>query len=152
VLVVGDSDSRPDVYQWEAQGTGDCGLPLGCVGIISGGRTDGGSFVDASADGSDAYFLTNESLVSTDPGSIDLYDARVGGGFAIPQTPIACIGDACQALPSPPDDPTPGTLTKNSGNPPLRYFKQKKKHRPKKHKRRRHGGKHHGKGKRRANS
>jgi hypothetical protein len=134
VLVVGDSDSRPDVYQWEAQGTGDCNRPLGCVGIISGGRSDGGSFVDASADGSDVYFLTGEALVSTDPGSTDLYDARVGGGFAIPQSPIACIGDACQALPSPPDDPTPGTLTKNSGNPPLQYFKQKKHSHKKKHK------------------
>jgi hypothetical protein len=134
VLVVGDSDSRPDVYQWEAQGTGDCHLPLGCVGIISGGRSSGGSFVDASADGGDVYFLSGETLVSTDPGSIDLYDARVGGGFTIPQTPIACIGDACQALPSPPDDPTPGTLTKNSGNPALQYFKQKKHSHKKKHK------------------
>jgi hypothetical protein len=126
-LVIPDSDSRPDVYQWEAKGTGDCARAPGCVDLVSGGRTSGGSFVDASADGSDAYFLSGETLVSTDPGSIDIYDARVGGGFPIPETPIVCIGDACQALPSPPDDPTPGTLTKNSGNPPLRYFKQKKK-------------------------
>ncbi len=148
VLVVGDSDSRPDVYEWEAGGTGDCHLPLGCVGIISGGRGDGGSFVDASADGGDVYFLSKEPLVSTDPGSTDLYDARVDGGFAIPQLPIACIGDACQALPSPPDDPTPGTQTRNSGNPAPRYFKQKKhshkkkrRHHPKKghHKHGKHG-------------
>jgi hypothetical protein len=147
-LVVQDTDSRPDVYEWEADGTGDCVRPSGCVGLVSGGRSDGGSLIDAGADGRDVYFITNESLVQADPGSIDLYDARVGGGFSIPQTPIACIGDACQALPSPPDDPTPGTLTKNSGNPPLRYFKQRhkkqKKHKPKKHRRHRHrhqGGK-----------
>lgn len=126
-LVVQDTNSRPDVYQWEAQGAGDCNRSPGCVNLISSGRGNGGArFIDASADGDDAFFITDEALVSTDPGSIDLYDARVGGGFPVPPTPIPCIGDACQALPSPPDDPTPGTLTKNAGNPPLRYFKQKK--------------------------
>lgn len=145
-LVLGDSNSRPDVYEWEAQVTGDCNRPLGCVAIVSGGRSSGGTFVDASADGSDAYFLTGEALVSADPGSTDLYDARVDGGFATPRVPIACIGDACQALPAPPDDPDPGTLTKNSGNPPLQYFKQKKHSHKKKHRHhpkkghRKHGG------------
>lgn len=142
-LVLQDTDSSPDVYEWEAQGTGDCSRPRGCIGLISGGRTDGGSFVDASTDGSDVYFISGESLVQGDPGSIDLYDARVGGGFATPNAPIACIGDACQALPSPPDDPTPGTLTKNSGNPPVRYFKQRqgsKKHKHGKRHKHHHGG------------
>lgn len=139
-LVLQDTNSSPDVYQWEALGSGDCNRPLGCVDLISGGRTDAARFIDAAAGGSDVYFITGEKLVATDPGSIDLYDARVGGGFAIPETPIACIGDACQALPSPPDDPTPGTLTKNAGNPPLRYFKQRpKKHKSKRHRKHRHG-------------
>jgi hypothetical protein len=137
-LVLQDTDSRPDVYEWEAQGTGDCARPRGCVGLISGGRADGGSFVDASADGGDVYFNSGESLVSNDPGSIDLYDARVEGGFPVPDTPIACVGDACQALPSPPDDPTPGTLTKNSGNPPVRYFRPNKHGHKPKHKHRKH--------------
>jgi hypothetical protein len=149
-LVIPDSDSRPDVYEWEAKGVGDCSRSPGCVTLISGGRTDGGLFIDASADGGDAYFLSGETLTPNDPGSIDIYDARVGGGFAIPETPIACIGDACQALPSPPDDPTPGTLTKNSGNPPLQYVKQKqtkkhghkKKHKHPKHGHKKHPGKH----------
>jgi hypothetical protein len=135
-LVVQDTNSSPDVYQWEAQGVGDCTSSPGCVRLITGGRGDGGSFIDASADGGDVYFISGEALVSTDPGSIDLYDARVGGGFPVAQTPIACIGDACQALPSPPDDPTPGTLTKNSGNPPLRYFKQKQGKKKSKHRKR----------------
>ena len=75
--------------------------------LISSGRSAGGaSFVDASADGSDAFFLTDGSLVAADPGSVDLYDARVGGGFPIPPPPIACEGDACQALPPEPVDPT----------------------------------------------
>jgi hypothetical protein len=141
-LVNGDTDSRPDVYQWEAQGVGDCARAPGCVSLISGGRGDGGSFIDASADGSDAYFLSGESLVGADPGSIDVYDAKVGGGFAESQPPIPCVGDACQALPSAPDDPTPGTLVPNSGNPALTIVKEKhRKHKHRhRHRRHRHGG------------
>ena len=86
------------------------------------GGEGGASFLDASADGSDAYFLTEESLVRSDPGSIDVYDARAGGGFPEPETPLACLADACQQLPAPPEDPTPGTLAPNSGNPPQKYY------------------------------
>ncbi len=142
-LVLQDTDSSPDVYEWEAMGTGDCTRSRGCIGLISGGREDGGIFVDASASGADVYFVTEDSLVGTDPGSIDLYDARVGGGFFVPDAPIACIGDACQALPSAPDDPTPGTLTKNSGNPPVKYYSERS-HKHRKHKRRHHRHKHGG--------
>jgi hypothetical protein len=140
-LAIADTDSRPDVYEWEAEGEGACRRPGGCVSLISSGRSnDGASLVDASADGDDVFFLTGESLVGEDPGSIDLYDARVGGGFAAAQRPIACIGDACQALPSPPEDPTPGTLVPNGGNPPLSIAKPKpgKRKHPKHHHRRHH--------------
>jgi hypothetical protein len=126
-LLTADTDSRPDVYEWEARGVGDCARSPGCIGLISGGRGEGGTFLDASADGADAYFLTGDSLVPSDPGSIDAYDARIGGGLPEAQQPIPCIGDACQALPSPPDDPTPGTLVPNSGNPPLAIVKEKPK-------------------------
>ncbi|HET7040641.1 MAG TPA: hypothetical protein VFI13_01420, partial [Gemmatimonadales bacterium] len=124
---------------------GDCTRSPGCVSLISSGRDSrGGSFVDASAGGSNVYFITGESLVNGDPGSIDIYDARVGGGFVEPQEPIACIGDACQALPSPPEDPTPGTLVPNDGNPRLRYFRPHihKRHRHKKHKPHHQKGRH----------
>jgi len=45
------------------------------------------------------------------------------------EAPI-CVGDSCQPPPSEPEDPTPGTLVPNPGNPPLHVFepKQKKKH------------------------
>jgi hypothetical protein len=144
-LVAGDTNAAPDVYEWEAQGIGDCTRSPGCVSLISSGRDSrGGSFVDASAGGSNVYFITGESLVNGDPGSIDIYDARVGGGFVEPQEPIACIGDACQALPSPPEDPTPGTLVPNDGNPRLRYFRPHihKRHRHKKHKPHHQKGRH----------
>jgi hypothetical protein len=141
-LAIADTDSLPDVYQWEAQGDGDCTRSPGCVSLISEARSEGASFLDASASGDDVFFLTAESSVGADPGSIDVYDARVGGGLPEPPKPFVCLGDACQALPSPPDDPTPGTLVPNSGNPPLQITK----HKPRKHKPRK---RHHHRGSRR---
>jgi hypothetical protein len=139
-LVTPDTDSRPDVYEWEATGVGGCTRQPGCVGLVSGGRGEAGRFLDASADGRDAFFLTGESLVGTDPGSIDVYDYRESGGFPEPEPPFVCKGDACQALPSPPEDPAPATLVPTSGNPPLKIEKlQGKKHRCRKGKVRRHG-------------
>jgi hypothetical protein len=132
-----------DVYEWEAPGEGGCAQASGCVALISSGRSAGGAlFVDASAEGSDAFFITDDSLVAADPGVLDLYDARVGGGFGVPSPPLACEGDACQALPSAPGDPTLTTLLAGAGNPPVKYHNlNKKKHAPKKHKhkRSRHG-------------
>jgi len=118
-LVAQDTNKDQDAYEWEAAGVGSCAKPSGCVNLISSGRSEGGaSFVDASADGSDAYFLTDGSLILADPGAVDLYDARVGGGFPQPPSTIPCFGDACQPLPPEPEDPTPGTLRSTSrGNP-----------------------------------
>src|SRR6478752_2332106 len=124
-LITPDTDSRPDVYEWEADGVGSCTSSPGCVGLVSGGRGEGGRFLDASADGRDAFFLTGDSLIGADPGSIDVYDFRAGGGFPEPAAPFVCAGDACQALPSPPEDPAPATLAPTSGNPPLKIERLK---------------------------
>jgi len=141
-----DTNKDRDVYQWEAPGVGSCAKPAGCVSLLSSGRSaDGARFIDASADGADAFFTTDASLVPGDPGSVDLYDARVGGGFPVPPSPIPCVGDACQALPGEPEDPTPGTLlVRPEGNPPLTTTKSgKAKAKPKKkqRKKKRHQGK-----------
>jgi hypothetical protein len=121
-LALQDTNNDDDVYEWEAQGTGSCAQAGGCLQLISSGRSeDGASFVDASASGRDAFFLTDGSLVEADPGAVDLYDAREGGGFPVPPKPIPCEGDACQPLPSPPEDPSPGTLVATEGNPPVRF-------------------------------
>jgi hypothetical protein len=117
-----DTNADLDVYQWERQGSGSCAKPGGCISLISSGRSEGGAaFIDANADGSDAYFTTDASLVPSDPGAVDLYDARVGGGFPIPPTPIPCVGDACQPLPGEPEDPAPGTLLQSGGNGPVSF-------------------------------
>lgn len=121
-LVLADTNESVDPYQWQAQGKGSCKSAGGCINLLSSGRSaGGGTFVDASAGGNDAFFLTGGSLVGRDPGSVDLYDARVGGGFPEPTDPIPCKGDACQDLPSEPIDPTLTTLLSGPGNPPVRY-------------------------------
>jgi hypothetical protein len=133
-----DTSHGPEVYEWQAAGSGGCGRSGGCVRLISSGRSRGGAgFLDASAAGSDVFFLTDASLVGADPGSIDVYDAKVNGGFAEASKPIPCIADACQALPAAPEDPTPGTLVPNSGNPALHVVKERQKgHKGKRHKKR----------------
>ncbi len=125
-LALSDTNNDWDVYEWEAQGEGSCNRAGGCLSLISDGKSAGGAtLIDGSADGSDTFFLTAGSLAKADPGAIDLYDARVGGGFPEPPPPIICEGDACQPLPSPPQDPTLTTLLKGPGNPGVRYPKQK---------------------------
>jgi hypothetical protein len=134
-----DTNKAPDVYEWEAAGAGGCTRPFGCVAPISIGKL-GASLIDASADGTDVYFLTVNSLVTADPeGSADLYDARVGGGFSTVDTEIICVGDNCQSLPGEPEDPTPGTLFPKAGNPPLRILGPKKRSKPRRRHHRRHG-------------
>ena len=125
-LVSTDTNTTaPDVYQWEAEGKGSCAKAGGCVSLISSGRSpDGATFIDASTDGADVFFTTDDSLVAKDPGAIDLYDARVGGGFDEPTPPIPCEGDACQFLPSDPVDPTLTTLLSGPGNPKVHFAKR----------------------------
>jgi hypothetical protein len=128
-IVPGDTNTQgaggggvPDAYQWEASGEGSCARPEGCAALLSSGREAPPSlFADASADGSDAYFLTGSSLIRADPGAIDLYDARVGGGFPEAGEGIPCEGDSCQALPPEPTEPTLTTLLSGPGNPPVHY-------------------------------
>lgn len=121
-----DTDSRPDVYEWEAGGEGSCTASSGCLGLVSSGVGEGAHFLDASASGADVYFLTEDSLVKADPGSIDVYDARAGGGLPEPQAPFSCVGDLCQPLPAAPEDPTPGTLLPSSGNPAARLERERR--------------------------
>lgn len=149
-LVPQDTNHRTDVYEWEAEGEGTCTRPGGCVQLISGGRdTEPVYFLDADEAGREAFFLTTASLDPRDPGSYDVYVAREGGGFSIPTAPVPCVADACQALPEAPEDPTPGTLVQNSGNPPLVVTGAKPKHRHRKHKKHKHKARSRAKGARR---
>ncbi len=109
-LVPEDTNGRQDVYEWEAQGSGDCQKPGGCLSLISTGQSPKSSaFKDADPDGSDVFFETAASIDPRDPGGIDIYDARIGGGFPTESQPTPCIGDACQSPPAAPNDPTPAS-------------------------------------------
>jgi hypothetical protein len=126
-LVLGDTNSARDVYQWQAQGLGSCTQAGGCVSLLTSGQAAGGArFLDASADGDKVYFLTPRSLVKADQGAADVYVARVAGGFPEPSVPIPCLGDACQPIPSPPAEPVVATAAiRPEANPPLRVTRDK---------------------------
>ncbi len=120
-LVPRDTNGKEDVYEWEAPGSGDCtsqspafsSVNGGCISLISSGESSQDSeFAEASPSGDDVFFATNASLLPQDPGLVDIYDARVGGGFPAPQAPPAsCEGEACQGAPVPPNDQTPASAT-----------------------------------------
>jgi hypothetical protein len=138
-LVPRDSNGVKDVYQWERPGTGSCDEAAatfapesgGCVDLISSGQSPReSSYVDSDASGDNVFFTTLSSLVPQDYGLIDVYDARVGGGFPPPTPPPPpCEGEACQSPPAPPEAPTPAGTSPGPGNqPPKRPCKRAKKH------------------------
>ncbi len=110
-LVPQDTNAAQDVYEYEN------GRPY----LISTGTgTSDATFVDASEDGDNVFFLTRQELVSGDTDQlVDLYDARVGGGTAT-VAPPACTGTGCQGVPAPPPVfATPSSVTFNGvGNIP----------------------------------
>jgi hypothetical protein len=119
-LLLGDTNGVRDVYEWErASDQQDCdelGANLyvasagGCLSLVSTGESPQPSeFIDASRDGHDVFITTNQSLVPEDRGLVDLYDARVDGGFASKPPVSVCEGEACQNPPSPPNDATPAS-------------------------------------------
>jgi hypothetical protein len=152
-LLPRDTNGKADVYEWEEPGTGDCRTDAsafrlaagGCIGLISTGESPSDSeFLDASSNGNDVFFGTNASLVPQDSGLIDIYDARVSGGFASPPGPAAaCEGEACLPSPTAPQVSVPSSSTfVGPGNP--RAKKHHRKHQKRKHHKNRHH-RHHGK-------
>jgi hypothetical protein len=114
-LVPQDTNHHQDVYEWESEGTGACGQAEGCVHLLSGGDTPhNASVIDASANGDDVFFTSRATLVPRAVGqeTVQVYDARVGGGF--PETSLACTGTGCQGVPpAPPIFATPSSATFN---------------------------------------
>jgi hypothetical protein len=118
-LAANDSNRTRDVYEFEREGVGSCSDQSesfdpgtrGCQYLISGGTASGESyFLDASADGRDVFFSTPQALVPADVDyNYDVYDARVGGGFAPPAPPASCSGEACRPAEASPASPTPAS-------------------------------------------
>jgi hypothetical protein len=105
------NDGVEDVYQFEPQGVGTCEGESGCVSLISAGR--GGvdsNFLAADVTGNNVFFTTRDQLVAADKDElVDLYDARVDGGFPSPPTVGECQGEGCQQMPPVPLQPTPAS-------------------------------------------
>jgi hypothetical protein len=108
-LVPHDSNGRQDVYEWEQDGEGSCEQASGCIFPISDVAGNYESFfLDASPSGNDVFFATEDQLVPADTDShVDVYDARVDGGFPVSTEPPSCDnGDSCKG----PVSPQPGVF------------------------------------------
>jgi hypothetical protein len=135
-LVPRDTNGLTDAYEYNTE--------TGSASLLSSGTGDHGAwFVEASTNGDNAFFVTQQSYSRADRDSlVDLYDARVNGGLPeSPPPPVPCAGDACQGVPS----ATPSFNTASGfsgiGNlTPGPVAKQKHKSKPRKHsvKRRKH--------------
>jgi hypothetical protein len=127
-----------DVYEWEPNGVGSCQRADGCVSLISSGRSANDSmFLDSTPSGDDAFFITRERLLPRDKDEqLDLYDARVGGGFEEAAT-VSCDGEACKgAIAGTPALPGAGSASFSGPGNPVKQ--QKKKHKKKKHHKKKH--------------
>jgi hypothetical protein len=94
-LVPEDVNGRADAYEYDTV--------TGRPSLLSTGTSPSPSYyLDAGANGRDAFFITRERLVGWDVDQgYDLYDARIGGGFPEPVAPPpGCVGDACQGAAS----------------------------------------------------
>jgi len=129
-LAARDQDNTVDAYEWEEQGAGtpECKTTAGCVGLISTGTSRFDSkLLGVSADGTDAFFFTRDSLVPQDEnGTLSkIYDARELGGFPFIPPPVPCkASDECHG-PSSQAAPPPniGTFKGSGGNyaaPPIK--------------------------------
>ncbi len=106
---------KEDVYEYEPTGIGGCtkeNTTAGCVSLISSGQSQNEStFLDASTNGNDVFFLTSSRLIpslDTDT-AFDIYDARVCSGPEAEQAecpPTAlppatpCAGEECRPAPT----------------------------------------------------
>jgi len=97
-LVVADLDDKQDVYEWRASGSPGCARPAGCLSLVSGGTSQHDDYLyGMTPDGHDVFFQSADLLVPEDTDTTpSIYDARVGGGFAVPAASRSCQGNDCQ--------------------------------------------------------
>jgi hypothetical protein len=96
-LIPSDTNGKRDVYEWAD----------GRLSLISTGRSDRNSFiVDSSTSTDDVFIATAEGLVPEDKDEgYDVYDVRVGGGFAREDV-RSCGGESCLGeVSGPPSQP-----------------------------------------------
>jgi DNA-binding beta-propeller fold protein YncE len=113
-LVLADGNSTQDVYSFDG---------VEAALISAGAGSSASRFADASADGEDVFFTTQDRLVKQDTDSAgDLYDARLGGGIAAQNAEppdSSCSGEGCRgAAAGAPAPPVSGSeAMKGPGDP-----------------------------------
>jgi hypothetical protein len=117
-----DGSPSNDVYEWRRDGLHGCAHLQGCLALITPGNSDGFLIQNFGTPdgGRDLFIYTNQSLLPSDNDtSGDVYDVRIGGGFAEPARPVECEGDACSTPFAAPNDLTPSSSTfHGAGNTP----------------------------------
>jgi hypothetical protein len=126
----GNLYSCTDVYEWHD----------GTVSLVTSGTgSQPFTLIGATHTGEDVFFATGQPMVGWDAdNSIDVYDARVGGGFPEPPAqPAICESEACTGPgTSAPDTSGAGTAVfEGPGNPPAKHRKARKHHKKRHHKR-----------------
>lgn len=101
------NNGRAKLYVWR-EGDG--------IRLVSPPGDEAGAvtYIDNATSGRDVFFMTGDPLSArdVDGDGIDVYDARLGGGFSDPVPPVPCQGDPCQGpARSAPLVPTAGTTT-----------------------------------------
>ncbi|HTB49961.1 MAG TPA: hypothetical protein VK701_03215 [Solirubrobacteraceae bacterium] len=119
-------NGEENVYEYEPEGAGSC-HEASCISLISSGTSKQESaFIDASASGEDAFFMTISQLAPQDyDNNYDVYDAHVCSASVpcIPLPPVSrppCeTGDSCKAGPTPQPGifgPPPSATFEGAGN------------------------------------
>jgi hypothetical protein len=109
----GNASPSTDVYEWRRAGLHGCAQLQGCLSLITPGA-EGYlvALLGISAEGRDVFFTTHSQLLPRDNDTAgDIYNARIGGGFAEPTRPVECEGDACSTPFVAPNDLTPSSST-----------------------------------------
>jgi hypothetical protein len=111
-LLSQDHNAESDIYEWSEAG----------LALLSSGVPDSeGEYFGATADAKTVLFRTTATLLprDRDGGELDVYAARVGGGFAEPAPIAECKGDACAQAPV--ARPAPRRLAPGGGKPRLGF-------------------------------
>jgi hypothetical protein len=123
-----DTNTREDVYLWD-----DGALSLISAATAGAGASyPGGGGPSISPDGRTVFFATSATLLpqDLDNGAIDIYGARVDGGFLQGETVPSCAAEGtCRTVvpPPPPTPQGPGTATiTGSGNVKAKKCKKNK--------------------------
>lgn len=148
-LLPQDTNGQRDVYEYDTD--------TGQLHLISGGACNCVStFIDATPDGSNVFFVTPQELVRADDDTnSDVYDARINGGIMSQNVapPAPCESDDCQgpakaaptfSLPTSSTFAGAGNQSPPAAKPAVKAkIKHAKKHRKptKKHKRKKKRGK-----------